>query len=71
MGLYFEAKLREAEQTINNLIEAAKREGGGVYICDRDGESNFADKLTQPIRIVYWMSVEQRDSEKWSVSTNG
>ena len=64
MGLYFEAKLREAEQTINTLISESERKGGGVYVCDRDdASSGFNCKLTKPISIIYWMPIEQRENE--------
>lgn len=60
MGLSFEAKLREAEQTINTLVKAINREGGSVYISELD-ESGFCDKLTRPIKITYWVPVKQRE----------
>lgn len=59
MSFSFEARLRDAERTINTLIETTMRNGGGVYICDRDGSSDFVHKFTGPIRIVYWMPVEE------------
>lgn len=62
MGFSFEAKLRDAERTINTLIESIQREGGSVYICDRDHDelTGFDLKLTRPISIVYWVPVEQK-----------
>lgn len=60
MGFSFEAKLREAEQTINTLIEAIKREGGSVYICEQD-ESGFSAKLTRPVSITYWVPIEPKE----------
>lgn len=65
MGLSFEARLREAEQTINTLIETSNREGGGVYICDREDTSGGYDlKLRRPISIIYWMPIKQREEEE-------
>lgn len=62
MGLSFEARLREAERTINTLINAINREGGGVYISELD-DSGFCNKLTRPIKITYWLPVEKRENE--------
>lgn len=62
MGLSFEAKVREAERTINTLIEAINREGGSVYISEPDGPG-FCDRLTRPIEITYWVPVKQREEE--------
>lgn len=65
MGFSFEARLREAERTINTLIEAIQREGGSVYICDRDHDelTGFNLKLVKPISIIYWMPSEQRGAK--------
>jgi hypothetical protein len=65
MGLSFEARLREAEQTINTLVETIKREGGSVYICDRDNPQGFDLKLTSPISITYWMPIKRKVDEQW------
>ena len=62
MGFSFEARLREAEQTINTLINAVNRESGGVYISELDN-SGFCSKLTRPIKITYWMPVKQGGNE--------
>jgi hypothetical protein len=62
MGLYFEAKLREAEMTINALINTIQREGGGVFISELD-ESGFCAKLTRPIKITYWTPVRQKEND--------
>ena len=59
MSFSFEAELRKAEQTINKLIEVINREGGSVYMCERD-ESGFDAKLTRPISITYWIPMEQK-----------
>ncbi len=54
MNFSFEAELRHAERTINNLIAACKRNGGGVYIGNKD-KTGFCEKLVEPISIIYWM----------------
>ena len=54
MRFSFEAELRRAEQTINTLIAACQRNGGGVYIGNKD-KSGFCEKLTEPICIMYFM----------------
>lgn len=54
MGFSFEAELRNAERTINNLIAACLMNGGGVYIGIRD-KTGFCEKLTEPISIYYWI----------------
>lgn len=60
MGLAFEVELRRAEQTINRLIAACSRNGGGVYIGNKDG-SGFCEKLTEPISITYWLPKKEGD----------
>ena len=60
MGFSFEARLRDAEKTINALIAAINREGGSVYISELD-ESGFAAKLTRPINITYWVPIEPKE----------
>lgn len=54
MGMSFEAELRKAERTINTLIAACARNGGRVYIGNKDN-SGFCEKLKEPIAITYWM----------------
>lgn len=63
MGFSFEAELRHAERTINNLIAACERNGGGVYIGNQD-KTGFCNKLTEPICITYFMPVESSDRNK-------
>jgi hypothetical protein len=63
MGFSFEADLRKAEQTINTLIAACNRSGGGVYIGSKDG-SGFCAKLTAPISITYWIEHQQEGRDK-------
>lgn len=63
MGLSFEAELRRAEQTINNLIAACSRNGGGVYIVNKD-KSGFCAKLSEPVCIMYFMPDERSDRNK-------
>ncbi len=60
MILSFEAELRKSEQTINNLIDACRRNGGGVYIGNKD-KSGFCAKLTEPIYIMYFMPQTPRE----------
>lgn len=55
MGFSFEAELRKAERTINELIITCKLNGGGVYIGNKDG-SGFCGTLTEPISITYWIA---------------
>lgn len=60
MGLSFEARLRDAERTINDLIATINREGGSVYISELDG-TGFDAKLTKPISITYWIPIEPKE----------
>ena len=67
MGFSFEAELGKAEQTINTLIAACQRNGGGVYIVNKD-KSGFCEKLTEPICLIYFMPQEPR--EEWHVKVD-
>ena len=60
MSLSFEARLRDAEKTINALIASINQEGGGVYISELD-DSGFCNKLTRPIKITYWLPVKREE----------
>ena len=60
MRFSFEADLRRAEQTINALIAACNRNGGGVYIGNED-KYGFCEKLTEPICITYFMPQEPKE----------
>lgn len=60
MGLSFEADLRRAEQVINNLIAACKRNGGAVFIGNKD-KTGFCAKLEEPICITYFHEISKRE----------
>lgn len=62
MRFSFEADLRRAEQTINTLIAACQRNGGSVYIGNKD-KSGFCAKLTEPICITYFVPQEPRRTD--------
>ncbi len=61
MGFFsHEVELRRAENLINNLIAECKRNGGCVYIGNRD-ETGFSTRLADPIAITYFIPLDKEE----------